>query len=93
MVSKGIIVVIGVVSTVGILVVGGLVFFSMVRSANDQKTQSCFAEGSNLDQEKITLDSKSYVPNSTWYNYNVQVDNHNARCGTPTSYHTTGPQP
>jgi hypothetical protein len=93
MVSKAIIAVIGVVSVIGILVVGGLVFFSMVRSSNDAKAQSCINEKQSLDQLKISLDSKVYVPNSAWYDFNVQTDNYNARCATPTNYAATGPQP
>jgi len=40
MVSKGIIAAIIAVSIVGILVIGGLAFYYMVRSSNDQKAQS-----------------------------------------------------
>jgi len=55
-----------------------------------RKHKVCLASKSNLDQLRINLDSRPYVPNSVWHDFNVQTDKYNARCATPTNYAATG---
>ena len=98
--EKAAIVTIGAVGVVAVIVIGGLVFFSMVRSANDQqaaqqnqlnqqaaiaKMNACITEKNNIEQIRANLASKFYVCSGENLAFNQEVDSYNARCANQTT--------
>jgi hypothetical protein len=89
-----------VIGVVAVVVIGGLVFFSMVRSANDQqaarqnqlnqqaaitKMNACITEKANIEQIRANLASKFYVSSGENLAFNQEVDSYNARCANQTT--------